>query len=206
MLRDQRIYVCFFPLLCLLSQTPIILLFKTFFKDVNLNMYKYINIYACVFVCGYVYIFPPQPTATTAISLLEKIIPIKHFLNNCGKKDWSMLPFLSSGTRFHTPLQLPLENVFGGFGRIPGRCLCIPQCHHIELPMHGVTAGQEGDLPRGSVSHPPCPCLWIAPLQENVALVPLPPIDCNRMGLFCKKSSLAPSEPVSKLIPKGGWI
>lgn len=68
-----------------------------------------------------------------------------------------MLPFPPSETRFHTLMKFLLENVFGGFGRIPGRCLCFPQCHHTELSMHGVTAGQEGDLPHGSVSHPPCP-------------------------------------------------
>lgn len=158
-------------------------------------------------MCVYVYKFPPQPTATTAISPLEKLIPSKHFPNNCGKKeDWSALPFPSSGTRFHIPLKLPLQNAFGGFGRIPGRCLRIPHQHHTELSMHRVTAGQEGDLPHGAMVHPPCPCLWNTPLQENVALMPLPPIDCNKMGLFCKKSSLAPSQPVSKLNPKGGWI
>lgn len=157
----------------------------------------------CVCVCVYVYIFPPQPTATTAISLLEKLIPFKHFPNNCGKEDWSVLSFRSAGTRFHTLLKLPLENVFGGFGRIPGRCLRIPQSRHTQSRL--CTGWRQV---RKEICHlgPPCPCLWITPLQENAALVPLPPRDCNKMGLLCKKSSLAPSGPVSKLIPKEPWI
>lgn len=146
----MSVYPCFFPLPCPLSPVPTILLFRVFFRDVSLNMYNYINIYVCVCV----YMFPPQPTATTAISLLEKTIPVKHVPDNCGKEDWPQLPGF-------------LRVCLGGAGTQADAC-----------------ASRSGSAHRavGKIRHVgPCRAHhvppWVTPLQENAALLPLPPAD-----------------------------
>jgi len=58
---ETRELMCVSSLCCVPFLKPLLYSYsRCFFKDVNLNMYKYIKIYVCVFVCVCIYI----PTMT----------------------------------------------------------------------------------------------------------------------------------------------